>query len=214
MYHLSFSNLGPRTILDIKRPDRSYSEEKSFPERVCFAPTIEQCVLGMEGLFDSNKKTVFEQLLKSIEHRQQMIIADYPYMFAQNKEVFPDLNIDMINDFSFEELPDIVKNHFIRQNKKMIKLYHEHNIFSKEYEKDRNKNFFSGVTTYTNELHLNLTCYQTKSELIKPESVTDFKDTGEMWSLKPILVERIGFLSTLDLMKGKVVLVDDNVTLI
>lgn len=56
MYHLSFSNLGPRTILDIKRPDRSYSEEKHLPERVCFALTIEQCICGIGGFLIAMNK--------------------------------------------------------------------------------------------------------------------------------------------------------------
>lgn len=42
--------------------------------------------------------------------------------------------------------------------------------------------------------------------------LVDFCETSEAWSLRPILAERVGFISTLDLMEGKVV-IEDNISI-
>jgi hypothetical protein len=213
MYHLSFANLGIKTILDIKKPNRSYLDEKNLPERVCFAPTIEQCIYGIEGIFDNNKETAFGQVVESLEHNKNMILSDYPNLIAKNKEVFPDLAVDVVTQDCFKDYPNIFKKHFIRKHDRLIELYEKY-VFSNEYYLDRAKNFFARVSfDNTDDVMLNLTCYQTKEKLIKPDMLVDFCETGEAWSLRPILVERVGFISTLDLMVGKVVVVEDNISI-
>lgn len=91
---------------------------------------------------------------------------------------------------------------------------YEESVFSDEYYEDRSKSFFKDIGLVNkSEFWLNLTCYKTTEKLVKTIDIADFADTGEMWSLKPILVERVGFLSTKELVDGKCVLVDNNIAL-
>jgi hypothetical protein len=181
MYHLSFANLGVKTILDIKKPNRSYLEEKNLPERVCFAPTIEQCIYGIEGVFDNNKETAFRQVVKSLEFYKNMILSEHPNLIASNKKVFPDLAIDIVSQDCFKNYPNIFQKHFMKKYNQLIDLYKEH-IFSDEYYLDRSRSFFEGISSHNiDNMVLNLTCYQTKEELVKPKKLADFDETGEMW---------------------------------
>lgn len=205
LYHLSFSNLGPTCILTPKTPDRYYQDEKGLPDRVCFSPSIDKCILGIEGTINSSIQDIYFNLISNIKIQTNIITSDIDYQLATNKTIFPDQNIDIINSKDFSTYPDIIKEHFIRKHNKVIDQYQEF-VFSSNYSFDRELYPLKNISK-DQKILLNLSVYTTSENLHKPENLVDFEESEEHWSLTPIVVKRIGFLSTFALFDHEIKLI-------
>lgn len=121
MYHVSRADLGSTPTLTAQVPECSVPERESWKPRVCFAPTVEQCLLSLVAYRDAT-------------------------------------------------MADAV-DHFLPR-------------------------------TYDEEI-LNPAVYTTRKRLtLPPQSKSDFKLTGERWSMSDIEVHKIGYLNLGVLIRG------------
>lgn len=49
LFHVSRVHLGDQVLLDPRQPETAVHPERGLPERVCFAPTVAQCLASMSG---------------------------------------------------------------------------------------------------------------------------------------------------------------------
>lgn len=48
-FHVSRIYLGPRVVLTPRQPETAIHHERGLPDRVCFAPSVRQCLASLSG---------------------------------------------------------------------------------------------------------------------------------------------------------------------
>ena len=87
MYHISRKDLGETTALKPKIPKYRHEAECSTTRRVCFSPTVEQCVLGLIGFGINRELTIFTTFLELASP------IDCPTVYCTNEKLFKPLPI-------------------------------------------------------------------------------------------------------------------------